>query len=162
MQNSKTQIHVFESYKSISNNLLTVISGIIGWTDDENWNLDNLKTFLKNPKTYCLVINKEINPVGFALIRLVDDEAEIIYLIMVKKYRNKGFATSLLNYFFQWAQNKSISRIFLEVSEKNLKAIKLYKNQGFLDVGLRKNYYRKKRKNEDAKIMLKNLTTLNK
>ena len=52
---------------------------------------------------------------------------------------------------------KSISKIFLEVSVENFIAIKLYKSNGFFEVGLREKYYIKNSKKEDAKVMLKTL-----
>ena len=161
MQKSKIQINVFELYRSVNFKLFSLLKELIGGIDEENWNLQSIYTFLKTPKTFCFIINQELNPVGFALIRLAHDEAEIIYLNIIKKYRSKGYAGKLLKFFFQWAAIKSISKVFLEVSVDNFIANKLYKKNGFYEVGIRKKYYANKSKQEDAKVMMKNLIMFN-
>ncbi|MDC0073592.1 GNAT family N-acetyltransferase [Alphaproteobacteria bacterium] len=157
MQKSKTQFDVFEGNKDTNIILFPLLKELTVDIDEENWDSQSLYTFLNTPQTFCFVINKAVNPVGFALIRLAHDEAEIIYLKTIKKYRSKGYANSLLKYFFKWAKIKSISKIFLEVSVENFIAIKLYKSNGFFEVGLREKYYIKNSKKEDAKVMLKTL-----
>ena len=36
---------------------------------------------------------------------------------------------------------KKLEKIYLEVAENNIGAIKLYENNGFRKIGIRKNYY---------------------
>jgi ribosomal-protein-alanine N-acetyltransferase len=51
----------------------------------------------------------------------------------------------------QEAQNQGIRRVFLEVRESNLAAIKLYEKAGFASTGKRKAYYRDP--DEDARLL---------
>ena len=51
-------------------------------------------------------------------------------------------------------RDKEEMKIFLEVNQKNLNAIKLYKKNDFEEISVRKNYYGL---NEDALIMVKSL-----
>ena len=69
--------------------------------------------------------------IGFAGIKLILDEAELMNIVVKKSYRNLGVGTLLLQELLNICKNKSITSIFLEVNEKNLNAQKLYNNFGF-------------------------------
>jgi ribosomal-protein-alanine N-acetyltransferase len=59
----------------------------------------------------------------------------------------------MLDYIFDWSQNKKIKNLTLEVRETNVPAIKLYEKNGFKEAGIRKDYYEKPK--ENAVIMWK-------
>ena len=82
--------------------------------------------------------------IGFGGIRITLDIAELMFIVIRKDFRNHGIAKLLLKNFIQITKEKSISCIQLEVNEKNEYAIKLYKDIGFKEVGLRKKYYMNK------------------
>lgn len=51
---------------------------------------------------------------------------------VIKEYWGIGVGTSLMDYFFKWANSKSfVKKIDLEVREDNLRAINLYIKYGF-------------------------------
>jgi len=50
-------------------------------------------------------------------------------------------------------KQKNYNRIFLEVNTSNSRAISLYKQFGFIDISIRKNYYFETGIYYDAKIM---------
>ena len=56
-------------------------------------------------------------------------------------YRKLGYANKLLNEIPISLKYNHLKKIYLEVSSDNLNAIKLYKNNNFVQVGIRKNYY---------------------
>ncbi len=92
---------------------------------------------------------------GYLIARRIFDEYEILALATNKKYRRKGVATDLLVCLLQSAKKDKIKKIFLEVSVKNLSAIKMYKKFGFYKAGERKNYYKTSEEMRDAYIMIK-------
>ncbi len=78
------------------------------------------------------------------------------------QYQGKGFGNELLEKSLEMIlsdekykdRDKEEMKIFLEVNQKNLNAIKLYKKNDFEEISVRKNYYGL---NEDALIMVKSL-----
>ena len=89
--------------------------------------------------------------VGYILGRWILDEMEIINLAVHPQQRRKGIASRLLRDFIRMFETKGIRRIFLDVREKNVAAITLYKKFGFVQAGIRKGYYTDT--GEDALIM---------
>lgn len=80
---------------------------------------------------------------GFALIRLVADEAELLTIAVDPKWRGKGLGRALLEAVFDDLLRSPARRMFLEVSEENNAAIALYQRHGFARVGTRRGYYPK-------------------
>ncbi len=69
------------------------------------------------------------------------DEADLLLIVVRKEYQNRGIGTALLKYFIEHVKQKNIKKIYLEVSEKNQVAVRLYKKFGFEIYGKRENYY---------------------
>ncbi len=120
---------------------------------DNFWNYSILKEELDNHNsTYILAkINNEI--VGFAGIKIIMDEADIMNIVTKKFYRNQGIGTLLLENLISLSIQLNLTSLSLEVNENNLPAIRLYKKFGFKNLGTRKNYYQ----NQNAIIMTKKL-----
>ena len=78
---------------------------------------------------------------GFALIRIVADEAELLTIAVDPKWRGKGVARALLDAVFADLMLSPARRMFLEVDEQNHAAIRLYERQGFTTISSRKGYY---------------------
>lgn len=76
--------------------------------------------------------------IGFLHFQLISDEIDVISLVIDNDYRNKGYATELLNYLEKLYFGR---RITLEVSDVNIAAINLYTKCGFKEIGRRKGYY---------------------
>ena len=80
---------------------------------------------------------------GFALIRIAADEAELLTIAVEPKWRGKRIGQALLRAAFDDLLMSPAQRMFLEVSEDNKAAIRLYQGQGFKTVSTRKGYYPK-------------------
>lgn len=78
--------------------------------------------------------------VGFALSRIVADEAELLLLAVKRKCQGLGIGHDLLQSFITAARDRGASRLHLEVRDGN-QAIHLYKHAGFSEAGRRKAYY---------------------
>jgi tRNA threonylcarbamoyladenosine biosynthesis protein TsaB len=81
------------------------------------------------------------DPCGFALVRVVADEAELLAIGVSPHERRRGVAAALLNAAVAALTQSGTRSLFLEVDENNLAAIGLYRRAGFRDVGVRKDYY---------------------
>ena len=126
--------------KEITNKELDLINSL---TNEYQITLDT------NPynKGICLSIDNEI--IGYIEYAIIYDKAELNFIYIVEKYRNKGYAQKLLDYMFN--DLTSITDITLEVNINNLTAIKLYEKNGFKVVSKRENYYN----GVDGYLMLK-------
>ncbi len=75
-------------------------------------------------------------------------------LAILPSYRNRGFGTLFMRYFFRIAMEKNCTGALLQVNINNSSAIAMYQKIGFKTVRLLKGYYRRKKgKNEDALLM---------
>ncbi len=78
---------------------------------------------------------------GFALVRVTGDEAEILSVAVRPKWQNYGLGRRLMDMVLANLHADRVSKLFLEVDEGNRAAVALYKNVGFEQVAVRKNYY---------------------
>ena len=95
---------------------------------------------LKNNFCFLLKINNVA--VGFICGTCIYDAMDIVSIGILKKFRNQGYGKILFEHVFEFAKNKGINSIFLEVATQNLPAIALYERLGFKQIGLRKRYYK--------------------
>jgi ribosomal-protein-alanine N-acetyltransferase len=78
--------------------------------------------------------------VGFALGRVVRDEAELLLLAVHRSSQGMGVGQRLLDRFAAVAASKGAEQLHLEVREGN-HAVSLYSRNGYREVGRRRNYY---------------------
>ena len=78
---------------------------------------------------------------GFAMLRHLGDEVELITIAVDKKWRNKGVGLMLMRALFEALLMSPAKRMLLEVADDNVAALKLYGKLGFHKVGERKGYY---------------------
>lgn len=108
---------------------------------DDFWNETTFEKELSSTNSYYIVAKENNEIVGFAGIKYVLDEADIMNVVTKKSKRNLGIATQLLNELIHFAQQENIKKLTLEVNEKNLPAIHLYEKLGFKKIAERKKYY---------------------
>ncbi|MGV6874496.1 GNAT family N-acetyltransferase [Pseudochelatococcus sp. B33] len=80
---------------------------------------------------------------GFALSRLVADEAEILTLAIDLGTRGQGAGWTLLSAHLDRLSRAGTRAVFLEVDEGNEPALALYRRAGFAEIGRRPGYYPK-------------------
>ena len=78
---------------------------------------------------------------GFLLLRVIEDEAEILSLGVKTKVRRNGIGKYLIEQAKKFAILHQLKSILLEVAETNRNAVGFYEKQGFLKIGIRNNYY---------------------
>lgn len=88
-----------------------------------------------------LLIARAPEPVGFALVRIVIDEAELMLLAVAPEVRGAGIGSSLLQHSIGMATELQATSYFLEVRSDN-PAIAIYERAGLQRVGVRRDYYR--------------------
>ena len=120
---------------------------------DNFWNYTILKEEIESNNSKYIVAKIDNEIVGFAGIKIIMDEADIMNIVTKQAFRNQGIGTLLLENLISIAHELQLSSISLEVNEENSPAIHLYEKFGFQNLGIRKNYYQDK----NAIIMTKNL-----
>ena len=105
--------------------------------------------------TYARVAERGNALVGYLLAVMIVDEAHLGNLAVHPSERRSGVGQRLLDDLLETAREKGVGRITLEVRESNQAARKFYYQNKFIDVAMRKNYYRNPV--EDAIVMLRSL-----
>lgn len=123
--------------------VITIKNNLISDFDDF-WTYHILKEELENQNSNYLVAKIDNEIVGFAGIKIILDEADIMNIVTKKTYRNQGIGTLLLENLISLSKKLNLKTLSLEVSEENLPAIHLYRKFGFEYLGVRKNYYQDK------------------
>ncbi|WP_298395201.1 GNAT family N-acetyltransferase [Sphingobium sp.] len=107
----------------------------------EAWTLPQLSGVMLMPGTWLTVARLDAMPLGFALVRSVLDECELLLLAVAPLWRGRGVGEALLRDSLRTARRKGITSMNLEVRSTN-NAIKLYEKTGFEFVHRRPGYYR--------------------
>jgi len=98
-----------------------------------------------------LKANREL--ISYLLCQDLFPEIEILRFGVKRKFQLQGNGKFLLKSLISLLKQKNYNRIFLEVNTSNSRAISLYKQFGFIDISIRKNYYFETGIYYDAKIM---------
>ena len=88
---------------------------------------------------------------GFAVVRQVGDDGELLQIAVDTKVRRGGIGSLLIEAVLDYAAKNSMQSVFLEVRKSNIAAISLYEKNGFEPVRTRKDYY--DNPDEDAMVM---------
>ena len=114
----------------------------------EAWTRRQVEDSLTLPSTFMLLIAADSSPpaegveaAGFVLARQAVDEIELLLIAVRPEARGKGLGRALLRQFFDSARKREAVKVFLEMRANN-PAEKLYREEGFSQIGQRKDYYR--------------------
>lgn len=105
------------------------------------WTETGFFTFLLREDTLFLVAEEGEKILGYCGVVTVQDEGDITNVAVEKNSQNQGIGKKLLEEMFQRTQKAGVCRLFLEVRAGNAAALHLYEKMGFVQMGIRKNYY---------------------
>jgi ribosomal-protein-alanine N-acetyltransferase len=116
-------------------------------------------SLLERPEVVVLLVRRNTSKAaeGFILLRIVGDESEVLTFCVAHDARRGGLGGALLGSASETSRERGAERMFLEVSEINEAALKLYRGAGFSTVGRRAAYYRHGPDAADALVMRKAL-----
>ena len=117
------------------------------------WSENSVASELKNPLSCWLVAEEDGEVAGYVGSQTVMDESDMMNVAVHPDYRRKGVAEKLVMELVEALKKRDSRCLTLEVRASNEPARALYEKLGFVQVGLRKNYYRNPR--EDALILRK-------
>ena len=96
---------------------------------------------------------REGRAVGFLLSSFVLDEAQLLLIGVSPDWQGVGVGGQLLKELINRSQEQGQKLIYLEVRSGNERAIRLYRSLGFIDIGVRRDYYPGLVGREDAIVM---------
>ncbi len=114
------------------------------------WSKTSFLGELKNPNAYYVIALEDERVVAFGGIWHIINEGHITNIAVHSDYRGQKIGTQILNALIEQAKELEMIGLTLEVRVSNTTAIEMYKKFGFVEEGVRKNYYENK---EDALIL---------
>ena len=121
---------------------------------DKFWTYGILKSEIVNINSRYIVAKYKDEIVGFAGIKLILDEVNLMNIVVKKERRGQKIGNFLLENLIKISKELNAKYITLEVNSNNKIAINLYEKFKFDEIGIRKKYYNNI---DDAIIMTKNL-----
>ncbi len=109
-----------------------------------------------NMYKHSLVMLEDKIIVAYIIATEVAGEAEIQRIAVHPSFRQRGYASSIMEHFIKNILSDGIDKILLEVRQSNKAAISLYQRFGFKKVGQRSGYYTDN--GEDAILYTLNIT----
>ena len=106
----------------------------------EAWTAAQCAGLLSMPGVWLTLARDGTETVGFALARIVADEAELLLIAVRRGAQGRGAGKALLGRFETLARRRGANRLHLEVRDGN-HAVKLYETAGFGLAGRRFRYY---------------------
>ena len=119
------------------------------------WTYKDIELMNKLDNYTYLVLYEKNSIVAYIILYNSLDNIDIFEIAVDIGSTRQGYASSLLKELFQ-IQKKIKKDVFLEVNEENEKAILLYRVNNFLEISIRKNYYKD---NKNAIIMVRKYDT---
>lgn len=120
---------------------MTVMAAAFDPAYGEAWTLPQLAGVMTLPGTWLTLARVDAATLGFALVRSVLDECELLLLAVEPLWRGRGVGEQLLNDSLRTARRRGITSMNLEVRSTN-PAVRLYEKVGFEFVHRRPGYYR--------------------
>lgn len=91
--------------------------------------------------------------VGYAIVTHILDEVHLMNLCVHPGWRGCGSGKRLLRHVLAESIREGMNQVLLEVRMSNKVAIKLYRSEGFEEIGRRPGYYPTASGWEDARVM---------
>lgn len=120
------------------------------------WNIGIFRDCIK-ARYNCQLMYLGDQLIGYGVLQTGADEAHILNLCIDKSNQRRGHARYLLDHLLKLARQAPANIVFLEVRPSNPRAISLYEQNGFNEIGLRRDYYDSAKGREDAVVMARSL-----
>ncbi len=105
------------------------------------WSEKSILETMKQPQAFILVAEENAEMVGYCIVYFAMDEAEIARIAVEASKRKQGVGQELLRATCRAGIQQGVERLLLDVRESNVPALNLYRSFGFVEDGIRKNFY---------------------
>jgi ribosomal-protein-alanine N-acetyltransferase len=99
------------------------------------------------------VLDCRIGILGYGVLSCAAGEAHVLNICVAPEHQGHGHGRHILRRLIDLARWHMVDRVFLEVRPSNPKAMALYQDVGFNEIGRRPNYYPALKGREDAIVM---------
>ena len=117
------------------------------------WSQNSIASEFENPLSYWLLAMAGNVVAGYVGSQTVLGESDMMNLAVRGEFRRQGVARDLVLALIDGLNQRGSHCLTLEVRDSNAPARKLYEKLGFVQVGIRPNYYQHPR--EDGLILRK-------
>ncbi len=118
------------------------------------WSLNQFMAGSLRDNEYSLVCEQDNGAItGFCVYQRVLDEATLMNIAVRPAHQSTGQGALLLAHLLALLADCTVERCWLEVRRSNEAALGLYRKAGFVDAGVRKDYYFTVCGREDALLM---------
>ena len=128
-------------YREMTLEDVPAVSAIGAESSQSPWDEKSVLTYFLREDTLFAVAEEEGRIVGFAALLMTPPESDVLDIIVKREKRCRGIGFRLLDFLCDQALLRGVDTVFLEVRPGNLPARRIYAKLGFLETGIRKNYY---------------------
>lgn len=122
---------------------------------DDAWGENSLFGVIGDDNGILLIAKENSEVVGALVSYASAYESELAMIAVDEDFRGRGYAKMLMDDYMEILDDRGVAEAFLEVREHNEAAISLYESYGYVNVGVRPNFYQNPA--EDAYILKKDL-----
>lgn len=122
----------------------------------DGWSVGGIEAAFSAPTGRLFVAEQEGEICAFAAFTALCEQANLDALSVKADCRDQGCARALLSFAFDVLEREDVQIFQLEAREKNAPALALYKSLGFVQNGLRHNFY--ENPTDDAVLMQREKT----
>jgi ribosomal-protein-alanine N-acetyltransferase len=133
---------------------LSAVAEIEQISFSDPWSVESLELMLGEQATGLVAI-EDGKLLGYVGMLCVLDEGQIVNVATHPDSRRRGVGRALMSAIEQLAKDRGIVFLSLEVRESNIAARSLYSSLGWVECGIRKNFYSKP--TENACVMAKSI-----
>lgn len=134
-------VNIVEADARRLDGVMEVMAAAFGDSYGEAWTRSQCAGILPMDGVTLIVAEDGADLLGFALYRIVLEDAELLLLAVSPTAQGNGIGSKLLSQFVDDAKKKGASNVHLEVRDGN-GATRIYEAAGFAPAGRRRNYYR--------------------
>lgn len=130
---------------------LEALAGLESELFSDAWSERGLRETFEQKQTLMLAAFEDRKMIGYLIAYYVLEEGEIARIAVIPENRRQGVGARLLLELESLCEDNGITKLLLEVRESNLGAMDFYTEYGFIEDGIRRNFYENPR--EDAVLM---------
>jgi len=120
---------------------------------DDGWTAEDFTGWLSRAEGIAVLAIRERETVAFGLALEAGADAELLTIATDLAQRRSGWGMQVFQALDAEAQARGLARWILEVARNNVAAQGLYKSHGFVEIGVRKAYYKTAEGRVDALVM---------
>lgn len=151
-------VNLFATLRTMTADDLPAVLRIERASQPIPWTEGMLRDCLKTTYWNTVAIDAQDRVLAFAILTSGGGDAHLLNIAVDPAVRRQGLARLLLAALMDAARLREADQLFLEVRAGNTVALTLYRDLGFAEVALRRDYYpRPGGGNEDAVIMARAL-----